>query len=142
MQTTIANTVQVHYTGKLDDGTVFDSSAGRDPLEFRIGDGVVIPGFEQGVLGMQVGEKKIVHIPAASAYGARREELCAVLKREQFPADIIPEIGLQLTVPQPDGGVALITITDMTPETVTIDANHHLAGKDLTFEIELVAIVS
>lgn len=142
MNAQIGNTVRVHYTGRLEDGSQFDSSIGRDPLEFRVGDGMVIPGFEEGIITMQIGEKKTVRIPAAHAYGARREELCATIDRAQFPPDITPEIGLQLSLPQPDGGVMVITITNVTPETVTLDANHKLAGKDLTFDIELVEIVS
>jgi peptidylprolyl isomerase len=139
-QADYGDTVQVNYTGKLADGTVFDSSVERGPLEFTLGAGQTIPGFEKAVLGMKVGEKKTVTIPADEAYGPRRDELVAEVPREKLPSDMTPEVGQQLLMRQPDDGEIVVTITEVTDDTVTIDANHPLAGKDLTFEIELVKI--
>ena len=133
--------VQVHYTGKLADGTVFDSSVGLEPLEFTLGAGQMIPGFEQAVLGMKVGESKTVTIPVNEAYGPRLDDLIAEVPREKLPSDLTPEVGQQLGMNQPDGGVTIVTITGVSDNTVTIDANHPLVGKDLTFEIELVKIL-
>jgi peptidylprolyl isomerase len=132
--------VQVHYTGKLADGTVFDSSVGREPLEFTLGAGQMIPGFEKAVFGMKVGEKKTVTIPADEAYGPYRDDLVVEISREKLPSDMTPEVGQQLVMRQPDGTEIVVVITAVSDETVTIDANHPLAGKELTFEIELVKI--
>ena len=134
------DTVQVNYTGKLADGTVFDSSIGREPLEFTLGTGQVIPGFEKAVLGMKVGEKKTVTIPVDEAYGPHHDDLVAEVPREKLPEDITPEVGQQLGVKRTDGGTSIVTIISVSDNAVTIDANHPLAGKDLTFEIELVKI--
>lgn len=135
------NIVQVDYTGKLADGTVFDSSVGSEPLEFKLGAGQVIPGFEKAVLGMKVGEKKTVTIPANEAYGPRRDDLVIEVPRDKLPADLTPEVGQLLETTRPDGGKTIVVITNVSDNnTVTIDANHPLAGKDLTFEIELVKI--
>ena len=134
------DTVQVHYTGKLADGTVFDSSVERGPLEFTLGAGQVIPGFEKAVLGMKVGDKKTVTIPVDEAYGPHRDEQVVELPREKLPSDLTPEVGQQLVMRQPDGREIAVVITEVSDETVTIDANHPLAGKDLTFELELVKI--
>lgn len=133
-------TVKVHYTGKLDDGTVFDSSKGRDPFEFTIGTGSVIPGFERGVVGMAVGDTKTITITPNEAYGQVRQELIADVKKSHFPPDIIPEVGKQLQMQQPDGRPLNVVISDIQGETVTLDANHPLAGKNLTFDIELVEV--
>jgi peptidylprolyl isomerase len=133
--------VAVHYTGKLDDGTVFDSSEGREPLEFSIGGGNVIPGFEEAVLGMSPGESKTATIPADDAYGPYYEERVLVVDREQMPADMPVDVGLQLQIQQQGGMVIPVVITDVTGSQVTLDANHPLAGEDLTFEIQLVSIV-
>jgi peptidylprolyl isomerase len=130
--------VKVHYTGKLDDGTVFDSSEGKDPLEFQMGDSQVIPGFEDAVKGMNPGDKKTFKIPSDQAYGACREDLVAQITREQFPDHITLEVGQQLQIPQEEGQPLMVRITEVTEEAVTLDANHPLAGEDLTFEIELV----
>jgi peptidylprolyl isomerase len=134
------DTVQVNYTGKLADGTVFDSSVGREPLEFTLGADQVIPGFEKAVFGMKVGEKKTVTIPVDEAYGPYRDDLVAEVPREKLPEDITPEVGQQLGVKRTDGGTSIVTIISVSDNAVTIDANHPLAGKDLTFEIELVKI--
>ncbi len=134
------DTVRVHYTGRLDDGSTFDSSQGREPLEFTLGEGQVIPGFEDGVEGMSPGEEKTVTIPADQAYGARRDEMMLVVERAQFPDHIRPEVGQQLQMSQ-DGQVAVVTIVDVDDESVTLDANHPLAGEDLTFDLRLVEIV-
>ena len=135
------DTVKVHYTGRLDDGTVFDTSADGDPLQFTIGSGQIIPGFEQAVVGMNPGESKTVKIPAEDAYGQRREDLIIEVEKSQLPEGLKPEVGLQLQSRQPDGRIVVLTIADMTESHVTLDANHPLAGKDLTFEIQLVEII-
>lgn len=133
-------TVRVHYTGKLDDGQVFDSSREREPLEFTLGGGQVIPGFEAAVRGMGPGEEKTVRIPADEAYGERRDDMVMVVERERIPENIEPDVGQQLQIAQ-GGQVAVVTVTDVAEESVTLDANHPLAGRDLTFELELVEIV-
>lgn len=135
------DTVKVHYTGKLDDGTVFDSSTGRDPLEFTIGEGLVIPGFERAVIGMSPGDSRTELISNEQAYGPHLEEMVVVVDRQQMPAEIEPSVGQQLEVQQPSGQVIPVVITDLSDEAVTLDANHPLAGEDLTFDIQLVEIV-
>jgi peptidylprolyl isomerase len=132
--------VQVHYTGSLGDGTVFDSSANRSPLEFTVGQGQVIPGFEQAVDGMAIGDNKTVVIPAAQAYGARDERLVVQMDRAKIPADVDLQIEDRLQVRRQDGQIMNVTVTEITDSTVTLDGNHFLAGQDLTFEIELVGI--
>ncbi|MDN7013358.1 peptidylprolyl isomerase [Methanoculleus sp. FWC-SCC3] len=135
------DTVKVHYTGKLEDGTVFDTSAERTPLEFTIGSGQIIPGFERAVVGMEPGETKTMTVQPEEAYGPHREEMTITVEREQFPGDINPEPGQQLQVQQPDGRAAIVVVSDVSESTVTLDANHPLAGQPLTFDIELVDIV-
>jgi len=132
--------VKVHYTGTLEDGTVFDTSVEREPLEFTLGQGQLIPGFEQAVIGMKVGDLKTIEIPADQAYGPHRDDLILVIERDQLPVDLDPKVGQQLQMMQADGRSIVVTITDVFETTVTIDANHPLAGKKLTFEIELVEI--
>lgn len=134
------DTVKIHYTGRLDDGTVFDSSVEGDPLEFTINGGQVIPGFEQAVMGMSLGESKTEKIPMDQAYGPHREEMVIEVSREQMPSDIDPEVGQQLQIQQSNGQIVPVLVTDVTDETVILDANHPLAGEDLTFDIELVEI--
>ena len=134
------DTIKVHYTGKLEDGSVFDSSLQRDPLEFTIGEGQIIPGFEKAVVGMEAGQNKTVQIESAEAYGPRYEEMVQVVERTQIPDDISLEVGAQLQANHPQGGPIILTVTDLSDAEVTLDANHPLAGKDLTFEIELVAL--
>lgn len=135
------DTVKVHYTGSLDDGTVFDSSKNRDPLEFTIGGGQVIKGFDDAAEGLAVGESVTVHIPAEEAYGPARPEMVLDVPRTQFPPDITPEIGQKLQVPHPEAGYLVVTVTEVTEDNVKLDANHELAGKALNFDIQLVEIV-
>ena len=134
------STVKVHYTGKLEDGTVFDTSVDSEPLEFTLGDGSLIPGFEDAVRGMKVGQSKEVTIPADKAYGQRRDELVMVIDRAQLPKDLAPEVGQQLQMQQLDGRTAVVVVTEVSDTTITVDANHRLAGKTLIFEIEVVEI--
>ena len=134
------DTVRVHYTGTLEDGTTFDTSVGGEPLEFTLGAGQMIPGFEEAVYGLKIGESKTVTIPAEEAYGPHRDDLVIVVEWEQLPAGLDPEVGQQLQMQQTDGRTAVVIVTDVSETTITVDANHHLAGKDLTFEIELVEI--
>ena len=135
------DSVKIHYTGKLDDGTVFDTSEKREPLEFKIGDKKVIPGFEKAVVGMTVGESKTVKIPAAEAYGPHRKEMVATLPKTNIPQNVEPKIGQQLQVQQKNGQKIVVTIVGLTDTEITLDANHPLAGKDLTFDLKLVEIV-
>ena len=134
------DSVKVHYTGKLNDGTVFDSSSQREPLEFTLGEGQVIPGFENAVLGMESGETKTVTIPADQAYGQRRPDLLIEVDREQFPPHIEPELGQQLQVQQSNGQMLVVVVSEVNTDSVTLDANHPLAGHDLTFDIQLVGV--
>ncbi len=130
--------VKVHYTGKLPDGTVFDSSEGRGPLSFAVVSGQVIKGFEEAVLGMEVGESKVVDIPVDKAYGARKEDLVMQVPIAQVPPDLKPEVGLRLEVGGTQGEIIRVAVTAITPTHITLDANPPLAGKDLIFAIELV----
>ncbi|WP_372805837.1 peptidylprolyl isomerase [Pontiella sp.] len=132
--------VKIHYTGTLDDGSQFDSSAGRAPLEFEMGAGMVIPGFEKGVADMAVGEKKTINIPAAEAYGEKREDLVMQFDRSQLPEGMEPETGMMLQMQGPQGQPIPVTVTAVAEESITIDANHQLAGKNLNFELELVSV--
>ena len=135
------DTVKVHYTGKLEDGTVFDSSVDREPIQFTIGAGQVIAGFEKAVSGMAPGESKTTTLAPEEAYGPRREEMVSTVDRSQLPDDIELRQGQQLAVKQQDGRQFTVTVTELTDATVTVDANHALAGKRLTFDLELVEIV-
>ena len=134
------DTVKVHYTGKLDDGSVFDTSQGREPFEFTIGAGQVITGFEQAVIGMEPGETKTAIVNHEDAYGPHRDEMVAEVPKDRLPEDLAPEVGQRLRANQPDGSSIDVVITAVSPDSVTIDANHPLAGKQLTFEIELLEI--
>jgi len=134
------DTVKVHYTGTLGDGTTFDTSVEREPLEFTLGAGQVIPGFEEAVIGMQVGQSKTVTIPSEEAYGPHSDELIMVVERDQLPEGLDPEVGQQLQTQGADGRTTIVVVTEVSETTITVDANHPLAGKDLTFEIELVEI--
>ncbi len=130
--------VKVHYTGKLADGTVFDSSDGGEPLEFAVGSGQVIAGFEDGVIGMKVGESKVVEIPVAKAYGERNEEMVIQAPIEQVPPDLNPELGMRLEMGGVNGEILRVVVTEITDTHITLDANPPLAGQDLIFEIELI----
>lgn len=132
--------VAVHYTGKHTDGAIFDSSVGKTPLEFKLGTGMVIKGFDDGVTGMTIGEKKTVLIPAVEAYGEHSPENTVTLERAQIPSHIELEVGSSLSMHQDGGHVVEVVITDLSESHVTLDANHPLAGRDLTFELELVSI--
>lgn len=136
------NTVKVHYTGKLTSGEVFDSSADREPLEFTVGAGQMIPGFDAAVSGMELNEKKTVNIPADEAYGQRRDDMIQKVGKEQLPADLKPEVGQTLVAGQPDGQQMHVIVAEVNDDSIVVDANHPLAGKDLVFDIEVVEINS
>lgn len=135
------DTIRVHYKGTLTDGQLFDSSEGRDPLEFTVGSGQVIPGFDNAVMDMEVGEEKSFNIPSDEAYGGHDERLIQQVGRDQLPADLKPEVGMMLSSTLPNGEQIPVKVTEVADESITIDANHPLAGEDLTFEIKLVEIV-
>lgn len=139
-QAKTGDTVRVHYHGTLDDGSVFDSSLEREPMEFVIGEGQLLPGFESAVLGMEVEETKTIRIPAGEAYGEYHDEFVVEAPREIFPEDLALEVGLMLQIPTEEGGTAVVRVGGMTEATVILDGNHPLAGKDLTFELTLAAI--
>lgn len=130
--------VRVHYTGRLEDGQVFDSSRGGEPLEFTVGAGEVIPGFDEAVRGMGVGETKTVEIEPEDAYGPRRDGLVATIERERAQFPVEPQVGMSLALPLQDGNQIEVVVTEVTPEHVTIDGNHPLAGEKLIFDVELV----
>jgi peptidylprolyl isomerase len=132
--------IKVHYTGRFEDGSVFDSSKGGDPLEFVIGEGQLIKDFENTVLGMVVGDSRTVLIAAENAYGPYREELLFEVPLARIPPEIVPSVGLALSLQRNGGDVLNVVVSAVTDKTVTLDANHVLAGKDLTFDIELVGI--
>ncbi|MDG1159838.1 MAG: peptidylprolyl isomerase [Flavobacteriales bacterium] len=132
--------VKVHYTGKLSSGEVFDSSVDREPIEFVVGGGQMIKGFDDGVLGMGLNEKKTLNIPAEQAYGESNPALIQTLDRTQLPPDLKPEVGQTLVAGSPEGQEMHVQVTELTEATITIDANHPLAGKELIFDIELVEI--
>jgi len=132
--------VQIHYTGTLEDGTQFDSSAGRDPLEFEVGSGQVIPGFDQAVEGMAVGENKTVNIPPEDAYGQHHEQMVQEVPKTALPAELEPEVGQALSARNQDGQEMQLTVTEVKDESIVVDGNHPLAGKALNFDIELVKI--
>ncbi len=134
------DTVKVHYTGTLENGEVFDSSVSREPLEFTLGQGQLIPGFEKAVIGLKVGDTTTAEIPSAEAYGERNPQMEVQVQKSQLPEGMEPEVGMQLQLNQPDGQAIPVQITKVEDEEVTIDANHPLAGKDLTFNIEVVEI--
>lgn len=132
--------IKVHYHGKLTTGETFDSSEGRDPLEFEVGGGQVIPGFDEGVTGMTVGEKKTIHIPFMEAYGPSNPEMIIPMPKERFPADMQLEVGMPLGMSDQDGHQFQVVVTEIREADVLLDANHPLAGKDLIFDLELVEI--
>lgn len=136
------DTVTIHYTGTLLDGTIFDSSEGREPLEFEVGSGMIIPGLDRALPDMEIGERKIVKIACADAYGPVNPEMRQSVPREGIPADIPLEVGTQLQMQTPDGQAMPVTIVEVTEAVVTLDANHALAGKDLQFDFEVVTVTA
>lgn len=133
--------IKVHYHGKLRSGETFDSSSGREPLEFTVGSGQVIKGFDEGVKGMKVGDKKTVEIAVVDAYGEKQQEMMIEFPKEQFPADMNPEVGMQLMMSNGSGQNFPVTVAEVKEDSVILDANHPLAGQDLIFDLELVEIV-
>lgn len=140
MQAKKGDTIKVHYHGTLSDGTVFDSSLQREPLEFEVGSGMVIPGFDNGVMGMQVGDKKQVHIPCLEAYGEANAEMIIEFEKDKLPADMPIELGMQLAMSNGAGGQIPVVITEIKETSIVLDANHPLAGKDLIFDLEMMEI--
>ena len=134
------DTVKVHYTGTLKSGEQFDSSVGREPLQFTVGAGQMIPGFDAAVNGMELNEKKTVTIPADEAYGQKNDQLMQRVGRNQLPPDMKPEVGQKLVASGPEGQQTQVTVVEVTDQEIVVDANHPLAGQDLIFEIELVEI--
>ena len=134
------DTVKIHYTGRLQDGSVFDSSSGHEPLQFSIGSRQVIQGFEEAVTGMKVGDKKTAEIPCNKAYGDRDPSMVMVVDRKHVPDDLNPEVGQRLEMGSPSGELVLVNVIDVSDENITLDANPPLAGEDLTFDIELMEI--
>lgn len=134
------DTVQVHYTGKLENGQVFDSSVEREPLEITLGQGALIPGFEKGLLDMKVNEKKTISIPKQEAYGEVQKELFQSVPKDNLPQEIKPEVGMGLMAKNPDGTERQLRVAEVNDDHIIVDANHPLAGHDLTFDLELVAI--
>ncbi len=134
------DTVKIHYTGTLEDGSEFDSSKGREPLEFSLGSGQVIPGFDKAVDGMSVGDSKTVTIPPDEAYGERNEQMTQEVPKTALPDDMKPEVGMQLQSKSPDGQVMNLVVTGVEDDSIRVDGNHPLAGQALTFAIELVEI--
>ena len=139
-QAKAGDTVRIHYTGTLDDGIVFDSSEGRDPLEFAVGSGQIIPGLDIAIPGMSVGDKKSVKVDCQDAYGPINPEARQAVPRAEIPADIPLDLGTQLQVQTPDGHAMTVTVVEVTETEVTLDAHHPLAGKHLTFDIVIVSI--
>ena len=136
------NTVKVHYTGTLDNGTQFDSSKEGSPLEFKIGDGRLLPKFEEAVIGLEPGQTAEVKIPAAEGYGERREELVVKIEKSKIPETIKPEVGMKLQSKSPKGQPMVLNVVEVHDDSIVVDANHELAGLDLNFAIELVEIIS
>ncbi len=139
-QAKTGDTVKIHYTGTLDDGTEFDSSSGREPFEFTLGGGQVIAGFDSAVDGMAAGDSKTVTIPAGEAYGERHDQLVQQVPRSSLPDDMKPEVGMQLKSRSTEGQAMNLVVTEVDDESITVDSNHPLAGQALTFAIELVEI--
>lgn len=134
--------VQIQYVGKLNDGSKFDETTEEKPLEFTIGDGQIIEGFEEAVVGMEEGEEKSVTIPVDKAYGERRDDLVLKVEKERLPENLDPQVDEQLQIPQNEGDPVVVTVTEVSDNDITIDANHPLAGQDLTFDMKLVGVDS
>lgn len=142
MSTVKANdTVRVHYTGKLNNGEIFDSSVDRDPLQFTVGAGQMIPGFDKAVEGMELNQQKTVTMGPDDAYGPVNKDLFHKVERTQLPEDLKPEVGQVLMAGSPDGREMQVRVTEVAEDNITIDANHPLAGQDLTFDIQVVEIL-
>lgn len=141
MKAAKGSTVKVHYTGRLTSGEQFDSSAGREPLEFEVGAGMMIKGFDDAVVGMVAGDKKTITIPPHEGYGEANEDMIIDFPRDKFPAEMVPEAGMQLNMSNGDGQNFPVTIVGVKEDVVTLDANHFLAGKDLIFDIEVMEVV-
>jgi len=139
-QVKAGDTVKVHYHGRLTDGTTFDSSEGREPLEFEVGSGMVIKGFDDGLMGMAVGQKKTIQIPVEEAYGPKDPQMVMDFPRDRFPPDMNPEIGMRLNMSNGSGQQIPVVIVEVQPDVVILDANHPLAGEELIFDLELVDI--
>jgi len=140
-QAKAGDTVRVHYEGQLSDGTIFDSSLEREPIEFILGQDTVIPGFEQAVIGMEVGESKDVSIPPEEGFGEYSEDLVVNIEKTILPPDINPELGMQLEVSSEEETPRVFTIADIAEDSITLDGNHPLAGKEIAFKIELLEIL-
>ena len=134
------DTVRVHYTGKLSDGQVFDSSLEREPLEITLGQGLLIPGFEKGLVDMALNEKKTINIPMIDAYGDINKELFYNVQNEQLPPEMAPEVGMALASKGPDGKEVQFRVAQVNEDHIVVDANHPLAGQDLIFDLEVVEI--
>ncbi len=141
-QVTVGDTVRIHYTGTLKDGSAFDSSVGREPLQFTVGEKTIIPQLEASIVGMAVGDTQTVEIAAEHAYGPRQEDAIQTVERSLMPEGAELAVGGQLQATGQDGNVFVLTIVEVADDTVTLDANHPLAGEDLTFEVELVEILA
>jgi len=140
-QAKAGDAVKVHYTGKLEDGDIFSTSTQGDPLQFIVGQGETIPGFDQAVEGMQIGDSKRIEVSSEQAYGPYLDDLVIQVDRKELPPELDPKVGDRLQIQQEDGKAIPVNVIDLTDEAVTLDANHPLAGKDLTFEIELMEIL-
>ena len=136
------NTVKVNYTGKLANGQVFDTSEGREPLEFTLGQGQLIPGFEKGVIDMKLNEKKTITIAKEEAYGEVNKDLIQEVKKTELPQDMAPEVGMGLVSKSPDGREVNLMVTEVKEDSIVVDANHPLAGKELIFDLEVVDIIA
>jgi peptidylprolyl isomerase len=134
------DTVKVHYTGKLNNGKIFDSSLEREPLEVKLGQGMLIPGFEKGIINMKLNEKKTINIPVSEAYGDVQKELLYEVKKEQLPQDMTPEVGMGLASKDENGREVQFRVAAVNDDHIIVDANHPLAGQDLIFELELMEI--
>jgi FKBP-type peptidyl-prolyl cis-trans isomerase 2 len=132
--------INIHYTGTLSDGTVFDSSEGRDPLKFTVGEGMVITGFDKGVLDMEINQEKTININELEAYGPYNADMIIEMPIDQVPADMNPTVGMEVHLSDPEGNVMPVIVTELNDKTIKLDANHPLAGKDLTFKLQLVSI--
>jgi peptidylprolyl isomerase len=140
-QATTGSKVRLHFTGKLDDGTVFATSTNSEPIEFTLGQNQILPGIEEAVEGMAGGESKTVKILSDQAYGPRREDLTQEIAKEHLPADLKPQVGQRLRIDRKDGDPIIVSITGVSDPAITVDANHPLAGKDLTFDLEVLEVL-